>query len=205
MFPLGMVVFPHQVVGLCVFESRYQQMIVDVADTMRFGTCLIARGSEVGGGDERTLVGTMLRIRGQQRLPDGKILLVAEGESCFAIEEWLDDQPYPRALAEERCCDDVMIDPDLLRLAETSVRALRHLQSEVAADEVFAANCSMAEDPWERSWQLCSMTPMALMDQFKVISLSDPNERLSLLIEICCERYGDYQRMLAVDNHATFE
>jgi Lon protease-like protein len=204
MFPLGMVVFPHQVVGLCVFESRYQQLLVDVADSLRFGTCLIARGCEVGGGDERTFVGTMLNIRGQQRMSDGKILVVAEGVSCFAIEGWLDDQPYPRAIAQERCCDDVMIDPDLLRLAETSVRALRHLQSEVAADEVFATNCSMAEDPWVRSWQLCSMTPMALLDQLKVISLSDPNERLSLLVEICCERYGDYQRMLEVDDYTPY-
>jgi len=200
MFPLGMVIFPHQIVGLCVFEPRYRQMLNDVADTQTFGTCLIARGSEVGGGDERTSVGTMMRIRGEQTMPDGKILLVAEGVSCFAVERWLDDDPYPRAVAHERCCDDVMIDPDLLRLAETSVRALRHLQSEVAADEVFAINCEMAQDPWERSWQLCSMTPMALLDQFKVISLSDPNERLRLLVEICCERYGDYQRMLSVDH-----
>ena len=204
MFPLGMVVFPHQVVGLCIFESRYQRLLDDVSETKRFGTCLIARGSEVGGGDERTFVGTMLSIRGQQRMDDGKILVVAEGMSCFAIETWLDDQPYPRALAEERCCDDVMIDPDLLRLAETSVRALRCLQSEVVADEMFLSNCAMAEDPWVRSWQLCSMTPMALLDQFKVISLSDPNERLRMLVEICCERYGDYQRMLTVDYHAPF-
>jgi Lon protease-like protein len=191
-------------VGLCVFENRYQRLLDDVSDAQHFGTSLIARGSEVGGGDERTFVGTMLSIRGQQRMPDGKILVVAEGVSCFAIESWLEDQPYPRAVARERCCDDVMIDPDLLRLAESSVRALRHLQSEVAADEMFATNCSMADDPWIRSWQLCSMTPMALLDQFKVISLSDPNERLRLLVEICCERYGDYERMLALESDSPF-
>jgi Lon protease-like protein len=199
-----MVVFPHQVVGLCIFESRYRQLLDDVADSQRFGTCLIARGSEVGGRDERTFVGTMLRIRGQQRMADGKVLVVAEGSSCFAITSWLDDQPYPRALAEERCCDDVMIDLDLLHLAETSVRALRHLQSEVATDEVFAPNCAMDDDPWVRSWQLCSMTPMAILDQFRVISLSDPNDRLRFLVEICCERYGDYERMLAVDDVSPF-
>ena len=199
-----MVVFPHQVVGLYVFESRYRQLLEDVATTSRFGTCLIERGSEVGGGDLRSSVGTMLKIRGQQRMPDGNILLVVEGVSCFAVSEWLEDRPYPRALAEERCCDDVMIDTRLLRLAENSVRALRHLQSEVATEEVFATNCAMAEDPWMRSWQLCSMTPMATLDQFKVLSLSDPNERLTLLTEICCERYGDYQRMLDVDNFSPF-
>ena len=204
MFPLGMVVFPHQMVALCVFEDRYRRLLEDVIDSQRFGTCLIARGCEVGGGDERTSVGTMHEIRGLQRMNDGEILVVVEGLSCFAIDRWLDDRPYPRAVAEERCCDDVMIDPDLLRLAETSVRALRHLQSEVAAEEVFNTNCSMAEDPWVRSWQLCSMTPMGLLDQLKVLSLSDPNERLRVLVDICCERYGDYQRMLAVDEGPLF-
>ena len=92
----------------------------------------------------------------------------------------------------------------LPRAAHLDHEAMRILQAAGAADEVFATNCSMSDDPWVRSWQLCSMTPMALLDQFKVISLSDPNERLSLLVEICCERYGDYQRMLVVDNRSPF-
>jgi hypothetical protein len=37
---------------------------------------------------------------------------------------------------------------------------------------------------------------MSTLDQFKVLSLSNPNDRLRLVAEICCERYGDYQRML---------
>jgi len=49
MFPLGMVIFPHQIVGLCVFEPRYHQMLSDIETQQRFGTCLIARGSDVGG------------------------------------------------------------------------------------------------------------------------------------------------------------
>lgn len=199
MFPLGMVVFPHQVVGLCVFESRYKQLLEDVRTSNVFGTCLIERGSEVGGGDERTSVGTLLAIRAVQPLANGQLIVMVEGMSCFAVEAWLDDDPYPRAKARDRCCDDVMIDPDLLALATTSVRALRTLQSELSPDDVLSATCTMAEDPWERSWQLCSMTPMAVLDQFKVLSLSDPNERLRLLVEICCERYGDFQRMLALD------
>jgi hypothetical protein len=58
----------------------------------------------------------------------------------------------------------------------------------------------MDPDPEVRSWQLCAMTPMSALDQFKVLSLGDPNDRLRLLAEICCERYGDYQRMLAIDS-----
>lgn len=199
MFPLGMVVFPHQVVGLCVFEARYQQMLVDVGPSNRFGTCLISRGCEVGGGDERTDVGTLLQLLGSQRLANGQTLVMVEGTDCFEVAEWLDDAPYPRARVRERCCGDVAIQPALLKSTESAVRALRALQSEVRADECLQNNCEMDSNPWVRSWQLCALTPMSTMDQFKVLSLSDPNDRLRLLAEVCCERYGDYQRMLAFD------
>jgi Lon protease-like protein len=199
MFPLGMVVFPHQVVGLCIFEPRYRQMLHDIAPENQFGTCLIERGSEVGGNDERTSVGTIVQILGAHHLIDGKTLVMVEGISCVEVSSWLEDDPYPRAVASERCCDEVAIEPALLKSTQSAVRALRNLQSEVFADQCLQANCEMDPDPWVRSWQLCSMTPMSVLDQFKVVSLSNPNDRLRLLAEICCERYGDYQRMLATD------
>lgn len=200
MFPLGMVVFPHQVVGLCVFEPRYQQLLVDIEAERRFGTCLISRGSDVGGGDERTSVGTVMQILGAQRLPDGQTLLMAEGLDCFEVEHWLDDAPYPRALVRERCCDEVNVDEALLKSTSSAVRALRSLRSEIETEECLRSTCEMSSDPWVRSWQLCSMTPMSTLDQFMVLSMSNPNDRLRLVAEICCERYGDYQRLLAVDS-----
>ena len=199
MFPLGMVIFPHQVVGLCVFEPRYHEMLSDVETTQRFGTCLIARGSDVGGYDERTSVGTLMHILGAQSLPNGQTLLMAVGIECFEIESWHEDAPYPRAVVKDRCCDEVEVTPALLKSTESAVRAIRALQSELFADECLQSNCDMDADPWIRSWQLCSMTPMSTLDQFKVLSLSNPNDRLRLVAEICCERYGDYQRMLALD------
>lgn len=199
MFPLGMVVFPHQVVGLCVFEPRYQRMLADLDAERSFGTCLIERGSEVGGGDERSWVGTVVRIVASQSLADGKTLLMVEGHECFEVAAWLEDAPYPKAVVRQRCCDDVMIDPQLLRSTESAVKSLRSLRSEFMADECLTRNCDMNADPWIRSWQLCSMTPMSTLDQFKALSMSDPNDRLRLIAEVCCERYGDYQRMLALD------
>lgn len=199
MFPLSMVVFPHQMIGLIVFEPRYQALLTDIENSQEFGTCLIARGSEIGGGDVRTLVGTVVRVRGLQRYADGQTFIAVEGVSCFEITSWLEDDPYPQAHISERCCDAVMIDPDLLHRTEISVRALRVLQSEVAPDEAAPLTNNMSDDPWVRAWQLCAMTPMATLDQFTVLEMSNPNDRLRRLNEICCERYGDYQRMLALD------
>lgn len=199
MFPLGMVVFPHQQLGLYVFEARYQQMLADLGAERRFGTCLIARGSEVGGGDERLSIGTVVEVLAAQPFDDGRTLILIEGVHCCEVTTWLEDAPYPRAMVRERLCVDCGIDPVLLKSTESTVRALRALQSEVNADECIQSNFSMDADPRVRSWQLCSMTPMSMLDQFKVLSLSDPSDRLRLLAEICCERYGDYQRMLAID------
>jgi Lon protease-like protein len=200
MFPLGMVVFPHQQLGLYVFEDRYQKLLADLGHERRFGTCLIARGCEVGGGDERLSVGTVVEVLAAQPFADGRTLILVEGVHCCEVTTWLEDAPYPRAMVRERLCIDCGIEPALLKMTESTVRALRALQSEVNTDECIQSNCAMDADPKVRSWQLCSMTPMSTLDQFKVLGLSDPNDRLRLLAEICCERYGDYQRMLAFDS-----
>ena len=66
MFPLGTVLLPGGVLPLQVFEPRYRQMVRDLlADDSRppeFGVVMIERGSEVGGGDARSTVGTLAQI-----------------------------------------------------------------------------------------------------------------------------------------------
>ncbi|MHB2029596.1 MAG: LON peptidase substrate-binding domain-containing protein [Acidimicrobiales bacterium] len=203
MFPLGMVIFPYQTLGLCIFEPRYHRLLADVERDRHFGTCLIERGSDVGGQDQRTSVGTVVEILGTHHLTNGQTLIVVEGQECFEVTKWLEDAPYPRAIVGDRCCDDVPVEPDLLRATESAVRALRALQSEVLADECLQRDCPMDDDSAIRNWQLCSLTPMSVLDQFKVLSMSNPNDRLRLVGEICCERYGDYQRMLAIDDVRT--
>ena len=59
MFPLSAVLFPHSSMPLHVFEPRYRELMRDcLAGDGRFGIVLIERGSEVGGGDERSTLGT---------------------------------------------------------------------------------------------------------------------------------------------------
>ena len=59
MFPLQSVLVPGAIVPLHVFEERYRTLVDRcVAMQEDFGVTLISRGSEVGGGDVRTDVGT---------------------------------------------------------------------------------------------------------------------------------------------------
>ena len=63
MFPLGTVLVPSAGLPLHVFEPRYRALVHDcLAGDQEFGVVLIERGSEVGGDDVRTDVGTVARI-----------------------------------------------------------------------------------------------------------------------------------------------
>lgn len=199
MFPLGMVVFPFQRVALCVFEPRYHRLLEDIDASGRLGTCLISRGSDVGGHDERSSVGTAIEVVATKALGNGKTLVMVEGHQAIDIVEWMNDDPYPRARVRHRPCHSVDVDTTLLRSTVSAVRALRALQSEIHPDQCLEYDFALEPDIRAQIWQLCSLTSMSTLDQFMVLQKADPNERLRLVLEICCERYGDYQRMLLAD------
>ena len=64
MFPLQSAMLPGESLPLRVFEPRYGALVRDclATDDPAFGVVLIARGREVGGGDERHSVGALARI-----------------------------------------------------------------------------------------------------------------------------------------------
>lgn len=104
MFPLGGVALPGERLPLRIFEPRYRQLLDDCLadpDGPYFGSVLIERGSEVGGGDERTAVGSRLRITGHRPLAHGQYLVECITESRIRVDRWLADDPYPRAQAED--------------------------------------------------------------------------------------------------------
>ncbi len=102
MFPLSAVLFPHASMPLHVFEPRYRDLMRDcLAGDARFGIVLIERGSEVGGGDERSALGTRGVISRAAELPDGRWVLEITGEALIVVEEWLPDDPYPVALVRD--------------------------------------------------------------------------------------------------------
>ena len=96
MFPLSTVLFPHAQMPLHVFEPRYRALTADcLAGDARFGIVLIARGSEVGGGDERMTVGTRAVITHAASLADGRSLMMVRGEARIEVVDWLAGRPLP--------------------------------------------------------------------------------------------------------------
>jgi len=184
MFPLGSVLFPHMPLLLKVFEDRYLIMLSQILqdEPSEFGVALIERGQEVGGGEQRFPVATVARIT-QMDATEGFVVLVAEGGRRVEVDQWLDDDPYPRAsvteMAELVWTDDLQ---PLRDRAEESVRRLIALASEFA-DQTWPADITLADDPVAAAWQLAAIAPFGPLDQVTLLRSGSLQQLLENIIE----------------------
>ena len=185
MFPLGSVLFPHMPLLLKVFEDRYLIMLSQILqdEPSEFGVALIERGQEVGGGEQRFPVATVARIT-QMDATEGFVVLVAEGGRRVEVDQWLDDDPYPRALVTEMA--ELVWTDDLQPLrdrAEESVRRLIALASEFA-DQTWPADITLpADDPVAAAWQRAAIAPFGPLDQVTLLRSGSLQQLLENIIE----------------------
>jgi len=180
MFPLGTVHMPHMPLALRLFEPRYLKMLGELLDSPEpeFGVVLIERGHEVGGGDQRAAVGTMARIL-EVEAPEGFMSIIATGGSRFRVENWLDDDPYPRA--EVTILPDVEWDESLRPQLEETESVVRHaLAVHNEHGETWSHDVQISEDPVAASWQLAGMTPVGALDQYKLVRAESTQELLAM-------------------------
>ena len=185
MFPLGTVLVPKAVVPLHVFEPRYQTMLADVmAGDRKFGVVLIERGSEVGGSDVRTDVGTVVEVVECRPIAASRWLVVVAGTERIIVDRWLSDAPYPRA--------EVSLFPDEPGSSVNAQdwKALKHRMRQVLAsltelgDTVAQATFELGDDPVMGSFQLACLGPFADLDRQRVLCTPGVSGRCSLLTEL---------------------
>jgi Lon protease-like protein len=90
LFPLGLVLIPHELVPLHIFEERYKLMI---------GECL-EQGTEFGivwlSDDGLKEIGCSARVsKVLERFEDGRLNVLVEGTTPFRLVRRIDDLPYP--------------------------------------------------------------------------------------------------------------
>ncbi len=107
LFPLNLVVFPHEKLNLHIFEPRYQQLVKD-CDRSRgqktFGIPPVINGNLMNIGTEMRLLSI------EKTYPNGEMDIRTQGIGTFEIQEWhktLPNKMYsgatvaPRELLEE--------------------------------------------------------------------------------------------------------
>jgi hypothetical protein len=168
MFPLGSVLFPAMPLALRVFEERYLKMMGAIleSNTPRFGVVLIERGSEVGGGEQRFVIGTVAQVL-QVEAPDGPLSVMARGMERFRVLEWLPEDPYPQARVEFlEDFSSEQDDPEGLAGVELLVRDTLAYVADAGAADSWPSDLELADDPVERAWQLAGISPLGPLDHY---------------------------------------
>lgn len=186
MFPLGSVLFPHMPLPLRVFEPRYLALLRDILgdDPAEFGVVLIERGSEVGGGDARSAVGTVARV-GQLDSAGESVLMIAQGGRRIRVDGWLDDAPYPRAVVEdlpEPAWKEELA--PLLDHAERVVRRVLHKAEEAGEELRWPADVGLDADPAAAAWQLAAIAPLGPLDQLDLLRSDSVARLLARTVEL---------------------
>jgi Lon protease-like protein len=137
LFPLGLVALPTELIPLHIFEERYKTMI---------GRCL-EEESEFGivwvADDGVKAIGCACEIAEVlERMPDGRINLVARGTRPFRIEARQDELPYPAGTVE--FLDEPVEEPDD--------------EAREAAHEAYAELVEQATDRTPDREEIASMT-----------------------------------------------
>jgi len=187
MFPLGSVLLPGAILPLHIFEPRYRVMLGDCLNDTEpsFGVVLIARGSEVGGSDQRTMLGTRARILQVAELDPGRFAVVAVGAERIRVTQWLDDDPYPRAVVEPWPDEPDDVGDQEYLVGRVGVLAGRVRRATALAlelgDAVADPGSAIDPDPAVASYQLALLAPVGPLDRQQVLAAPHARGRLEVL------------------------
>lgn len=182
MFPLGSVALPGVALPLQVFEPRYRALVMTcLTDDRLFGSVLIDRGSEVGGGDQRGDVGALIRIIQSEELPDGRWAVVGVGIERLRVVEWLPDDPFPRCIAE--AWPDGEPTNQTAELVGRTLDATLGLMVRLGVDRSeLGSRPELDPDPSIASFQLAALSPLGPLDRLQALETPDPDSRLRFLL-----------------------
>jgi len=171
LFPLPLVLFPHAILPLHIFEPRYKQMIRECIDAeSKFGVILAGdRGiAKVGCAAEVTEV--------TRQFDDGRMDIQVEGRGAFEIESVVEEKPYyeanVRILEDDTDAKSAAIPENLLELyARCHILLFGGEPEEFDRDN----NESLA-------FAIAEVLPLDVADKQTILALRDENERLARLV-----------------------
>jgi len=144
---------------------------------------LIERGSEVGGGDTRTTVGTVVRLVEATRFEDGRWAIAAVGLRRIRVQRWLPDDPFPIADVEDWPDESGEPAPGSLAPLTARFRRVLALATELGVS-VPPATVELSDDPAVAVLQMSAVAPLGPADHYDLLSAPGVAERAVLLDDL---------------------
>ncbi|MDA0140206.1 LON peptidase substrate-binding domain-containing protein [Solirubrobacter sp. CPCC 204708] len=172
LFPLGIVALPSELVPLHIFEERYKSMVARcLEEESEFGIVWLA-------DDGLRPIGCACRIEEiLERLPDGRINLVARGTRPFRIEQRQEELVYPAGVVE--FLDDREEYPD-----EEAAEAARGAYAELVLQAT-----DRSPDPAEigamTAYEMAATVEFGLDAKQGLLDLRSESARMKLVARLC--------------------
>ena len=167
LFPLGLVALPSELIPLHIFEERYKAMITHCLENeSEFGIVWLADDGlrEVGCACEIAEV--------LERMPDGRLNLVARGTRPFRIEARQDDLAYPAGTVEFLSDEDAPVPPDVAATAHAAYAELVEQATDHTPDEEEIAGMT--------AYQMAATVDFGLDAKQGLLDLRSESARLEL-------------------------
>lgn len=199
LFPLQVVLFPHSILPLHIFEERYKQLINE---------CLNEEGKEFGinlaQDNEIKRIGcSAIVTKLLKRHDDGRMDILVHGERRYALQEVVESSSlYSVGRVEFKHAADEVID---VALASETVQLHNELVRLVYRDKEFAIEFDRANPLL--SFKIAQKAGMELTQRQRLLELNSENERLELLhkyfVEMIpkLEQLGEVERVIRSDGY----
>jgi len=188
MFPLESVRLPGEDLPLRIFEPRYSALVRDcLAGERTFGVVLIAAGREVGGDDTRCDVGTLAHIIAAQDEGDGRYRIGCEMRERIRVEQWHDDDPYPRATVVPWPDEpgDTVTGADIADIEDRVMALFERIaaarQASLPPQVELLGEAEPGDDAGTRLYTLAARIPMGQADRYSILEAPSAAARLAAL------------------------
>ncbi|GAC1034681.1 LON peptidase substrate-binding domain-containing protein [Pseudomonas sp. No.21] len=189
LFPLNTVLFPGCALDLQLFEARYLDMIGRcMKQGTGFGVVCILEGDEVGEAASRFAgTGCEAVIRDFQQLPNSLLGIRVEGGRRFRVTR-AEVRPDQLTVADVEWLDEAEERPLLPEHADLAA-LLNALAEHPLVQGLGMGGLSNGQQ--ELANQLAYLLPFSLKEKLELLTLGDPEQRLSHLQGLLDKLQGD--------------
>ena len=198
LFPLPLVLFPRVLLPLHIFEERYKLMINTCFEQDDvFGIVLLRSGAETESEDTIHRVGVTARILQVERLENGRMEILTEGEDRFRIRRFTAQEPYWKGMVE--VFDDNASHPAIESMQE-EVSELYRKVAELGAkiDSSQESEIALPDSPTDLSHMISYILDIDPEAKQKLLEMTSAAERLRSLVPYLNDSIEKLQQQLAL-------
>jgi len=185
LFPLGAVLLPSGRLPMQIFEPRYLDLISRcMREDRGFGIVRITRGSEVAAdrseaAPELAAVGVEARIVDWDALGHGRLKIVVQGGRRFRLGETRVGPQRLTLATVEWIEEPELPTPVLSPLVESLAGLMQRLAEHTVLKEMGVSADNI--DAGSLGWQLAQYLPFDEVVRYRVLTESDPVQRLEIV------------------------